>query len=202
MKLRINILALLFLVGACRESKAQSSLLFEVGTTYFSNEFESSKEHLYDFLAFTFRTRVMFAERANSAFSIDIPISIRSKFGNEVVSRFGFHIPLLFTGNIGAAASSLHSEKSIGATVGVGWGYYYQESKAGRDELPSYKESISAFGPQAEAGIRFIIKGISIIKVKNKEVNPAVTIRFSNLFDIKNKEHNVGSISATIGFAF
>jgi hypothetical protein len=201
MNFKIRILALLLLIGVCRESKGQASLLFEAGTTYFSNDFESSYEHMNDFFAFTFNTRVMLMEKRSSAFAIEVPLSIRSKFSDDVVSRFGFHVPVLMTYSIGAAASSLHNEKRIGATIGAGWGYFYQQSKAEKHELP-YKESISVSGPEVQFGVRIPLRTVTMFKVKDKEVSPSLTFRISNLFDIKDQQHNVGSISVLVGFAF
>lgn len=202
MNLKIKLLALFLLVDICREARAQPSVLFEVGTTYFTNDFEVSKSRLPDFFAFTFNTRLMLRERENSAFSIDIPVSIRSKFEDEIVSRFGVHVPVLLTFNIGAGASSLHSEKKIGALLGAGWGYFYQEAKSKNNELPQYKESVSVFGPEVQAGVRIPLRTVSLFRIKDKEINPAVSIRVLHHFDLKDQRHNVGSISVSVGFAF
>src|SRR5436190_216782 len=122
MKSFITLIIILLACESRQEIKAQQSVLFETGPSYFSNNLPDNYTHLYDFIGFTFNTRILFAEKTNSAFSIEAPVSVRSHFAGEIMNRFGLHVP--------------------------------------------------------------------------------VTIRISHLFDLKDSDHDIGSLSALVGFAF
>ena len=202
MKSFITLIIILLVCESRQEIKAQQSVLFEAGPSYFSNNLPDNYTHLYDFIVFTFNTRILFAEKTNSAFSIEVPLSVRSHFAGEIMNRFSLQVPLYLTYNIGAGASGNSSEKKAGYLAGIGWGYFYQQAFAKQIEQPQYKESISITGPEAELGLRFALRKIDLFKVNKKIVHPSVTIRISHLFNLKDSNHDIGSVSALAGFAF
>src|SRR5262245_29768167 len=116
------IIWIVLLIGIEKQLAAQPNLMFEAGATYFTNDIEKGDTYLSDFLAFSINTRINLSSRPNSALSLDIPLSIRSRFGDETITRFGFHGPVILTYNIGAGSSGKPSDRTMGYFAGAGWG--------------------------------------------------------------------------------
>jgi hypothetical protein len=179
------------------------NVLFEVGVTYISNNLDQDRYlELYDFLAFTVNTRINLAAQRNSALSLDIPVSIRSKFGEETITRFGFHLPALLTYNIGTASSGYPSDSRFGFFIGGGLGYFYQQSKSDIDEFPDFNQHISILGPAGHFGIRFPLRKIVLWNTGDREVHPTITLRFLYQANPKDWENNIGGISIMAGMVF
>jgi hypothetical protein len=188
--------------------KAQQSVLFEAGGTYFTNEFRQPKHVLLDFAGLTLNTRILFRPQNNSCFSVDLPVSIRSKnrgddlTQDQITTRFGLHIPVLFTYNYGAGASGNPSEKKWGLAAGTGWAYFYQKGSSFRGEEPNYNESVSFSGPIAQIGVRRVLIKTNLFRINNKDVHPAVALKFSRQFDVKGQHRDIGMLSLLLGIAF
>lgn len=192
------LIARIFVLNA----NAQTSVLFEGGLTYFTNEFDNSYKQLNDFAAFSLNTRIMIKENVNSSFSLDFPFSIRTKSYADVTIRFGLHLPVLVMYNYGAGASVKPSEKKFGFLAGIGWGYFHQEAKSKIDELPVYNESVSINGIQGALGLRYAFRNIYLFKIKQQIIHPSLTAKFIDLFDPKTSSHNIGGLSLLLGIAF
>ena len=193
----------ILLVAIDKKADAQPNLMFEVGATYFTNDVEYENTYLSDFLAFSINTRINLYARPNSALSLDIPLSIRSRFEDETITRFGFHGPAILTYNVGAGSSGKPSNKTMGYFAGVGWGYFYQQSKSGYNDFTPYNEKLSVFGPAAQFGIRFRLRQVNLWKWNtDRDVHPSITIKFIYQADLKNQNHNVGGISVMAGLVF
>jgi hypothetical protein len=197
---RKSLLTVLFFFGSLALF-SQRSVLFEVGGSYFTNEF-SSYHFLNDFAAFSFNTRILFAERPGSAFSWELPLSLRTRIKKDVVTRFALQLPVLIVYNLGSGASGLPSGKNLGLTAGVGYGYFYQKSQSELLEIPVHKESISMHGPLAQGGIRFRLKSIRLFSSAGKDVNPAIAIKFTHHFNLIDGGQNIGSLSLLLGLSF
>jgi hypothetical protein len=190
-------------VGIEKQAGAQPNLMFEAGATYFTNNVEEGQGYLSDFLAFSINTRINLHARPNSALSLDIPLSIRARFGEETVTRFGFHGPVILTYNIGAGSSGKPSDRTMGYFAGVGWGYFHQQSKSDVDDFTPYNEKLSSFGPAAQFGIRFRLKQVNLWRWNtDRDVHPSVTIKFIYQFDMKDQLHNIAGISIMAGLVF
>ena len=206
MKKLLHIIVCLITCDACiNHAYAQKpNVMIEVGVTYFSNDLDQDRYlELYDFLAFTFNTRINIAARKNSALSLEFPVSIRSKFGEETITRFGFHLPALLTYNIGTAASGLPSDSKLGFFIGGGMGYFYQQSKSDLDEYPAFNQHISIFGPAGHFGIRFPLRKIDLWEYDaGRFVHPTITLRFIYQANPKDWEKNIGGFSIMAGMVF
>jgi hypothetical protein len=195
--------SIFFLVLVCENnSQAQRSVLLEVGATYFTNDIENPMTRLSDFLALTITPRFILHSNQHSALSVDLPLSIRSRFSDETMTRFGTHLPVMVSYNFGAGASEKSTTHKFGAMAGVGMGYFYQLAKSGNGETSPYKESLSVFGPAAQFGVRFIVSKKTLFKTSENEVHPYMAIKFNYQADWKNRQHDIGALSVTMGLSF
>jgi hypothetical protein len=185
-----------------KAQKKPVTILIEAGATFFSNNLADEDTWLHDFLAFTFDTRLLLSAHENSSLSLDFPLAFRSQLRGDIVRRVGINTPLFFTYNYGLGASGLHTEKRIGFLIGAGWGYFYQRSKAKRNEIPQYEESLSATGPAVQAGLRFPMNRLTLFHLGERVVHPSLTIRAANQFGLTHHEENIASLSLLVGMAF
>jgi hypothetical protein len=183
-------------------AQAQRSVLFEAGTSYFSNDIKYANSQLSEFFSFSFNTRVFLSSSPLSAFSLDFPFSVRNRFKGEIMTRFALHLPVMLTYNVGAGASAMSSDKKIGGLAGLGFGFFYQQARAGNDEVLKYDESLSAFGPQVQIGARIPLRSIILFHSQGKPVSPNIALKTSYLIDTKSSDNNIGLISLLIGLQF
>jgi hypothetical protein len=201
--LAYRIYPIIFLIFICKNNGyTQRSVLFEAGVTYFTNDIENPSTNLLDFLALTITPRIILASTQHSAFSLDFPLSIRSKFSGETVTRFGTHLPAMISYSLGAGASDKSVSHKFGAMAAVGMGYFYQLAKSGNGETSSYKESLSVFGPAAQLGVRFVLSGTTLFKASENEAHPYIAIKLNYQADWKNRQHDIGSLSVAMGLSF
>jgi hypothetical protein len=194
-------IALLILVCS-NNSHAQRSLLLEAGATYFTNDIPYPATNLSDFLALTITPRIILTQKQHSSLSLDLPLSIRSKFNDEVLTRFGTHLPALISYNIGAGASGTSNPRKFGAMAGVGIGYFFQQSKAKNEETIQYNESLSVFGPVAQFGVRFTLSKKVLSRTNDNDAHPYMAIKFIYQADWKDRQHDIGALSVGMGIRF
>ena len=198
-----RIFSITFLLLVCKNNgHAQRSVLFEAGVTYFTNDIENPDTKLLDFLALTITPRIILSGSGNSALSLDFPLSIRSKFSDETITRFGTHLPVFISYNFGVGASDKSTSRKVGAMAGVGMGYFYQQAKSGNGEISPYKESLSVFGPAAQFGVRFALSKTTLFKATENEAHPYIAIKFNYQADLKNRQHDIGALSVAMGLSF
>jgi hypothetical protein len=184
------------------QARSQRTVFFEAGASYFSNDVKYAQTQLYDFFAFTINTRVFLSAKERSAVSLDFPFSVRTRFNQDIMTRFGLHLPVLLTYNTGAGSSTFPSDKKIGGLVGIGLGYFHQEGRARFDEVLKYDDSFSAFGPQAQIGMRIPVRSITLFHSRNRPVSPLIALKASYLVDTRSSDNNMGTLSLLIGLQF
>lgn len=197
-----NVILTVFLLYLSFFSRAQKSVLFDIGVTYFTNEIVTPCNCLNDFAAVTFNSRIIMLASPNSSVSLEIPLSLRSRIRDDIMTRFGLHVPVAITYNYGAGASGNPSQKKIGFLVGAGWGYYYQKATSKAGESPPFNSSVSISGPQGLLGIRLPMRRIELFKIKNRPVHPSLTIKFIDLVDLRSSHRNIGGLSLLMGMSF
>jgi hypothetical protein len=188
-----------------RPARCQMRLAVEIGVTYFSNDASDSASHLADFLAFTINPRVIFSSSDNSALAIEIPFSMRTKRNENITNRFGMHLPLLLTYSIGSGtggSTEYTSTKKPGATAGFGWGYFYQRSRSRKTESNVYNETLKSSGPEIQMGLRIPLKKQIILFDRERPTSTVLAIKGNYLFNIKNRDRDVSSLSILLGFNF
>lgn len=183
---------------------AQKGFSFEFGATYFSNDSDNAS-HVADCFAFTLNPRFILSKGENSALCVETPVSIRSKFQEEITSRFAIHLPVMITYSVGSGSGGSVEDtrtRKIGATAGMGWGYFHQRARSVKSESSQYNESIDASGPQVQMGLRFPVKKGLILFDRNKPVNTVLAFKGNYLFNLKNRSDDIGSFAILLGLNF
>jgi hypothetical protein len=179
-----------------------AGLSLELGATYLSNDADSAS-HVADCFGLTINPRFFLSRGENSALAIETPISFRSKFQQDITSRFAIHLPVMLTYSIGSGSGGEYTDtKKIGATGGFGWGYFHQRARSVKTESTPYNESITSSGPQVQMGLRFPIKKDLILFSPDKPLNAVLAFKGSYLFNLKNRSNDIGSFAILLGFNF
>lgn len=177
-------------------------MLFEAGATYFTNNVDNPQTRLYDFLGFTINPRVLLLRVNNASVSLDFPISIRSKSEDDRNTRVGVLVPGLVLFNFGAGANDEPNKNFLGFTAGAGWAYFHQRTQSAVNELPQYKESLSAAGPLIQAGIRIPHRKLTLFRYKDSRAYAVSAIKFNYLVNLPDNRKNIGSLSLLMGLGF
>jgi hypothetical protein len=183
-------------------SRAQTTVLPEIGVSYITNDVDKPDTRLYDFLAFTINTRILLAQGGNYSFSLDVPLSIRSKSKDDRTTKFGLMMPALGMFNYGAGAVSEPNKNSLGFTAGLGMAYFHQRTQSEKNEMPQYKESLSSAGPILQAGIRIPGRKTTLFRYKEKSAYPVYNVKFSYLMNMEESQKNIGAVSFLVGLGF
>jgi hypothetical protein len=201
---RILLLLSFISVVGFYDAKAQNRISFEFGATYLSNDADSAT-HVADCFGLTINPRFFLSRGENSGLAIETPISFRSKFQQDITSRFAIHLPVLLTYSIGSGSGGsgeYNDRKKIGATGGLGWGYFHQRSRSVKTESTQYNESITASGPQVQMGLRFPVMKDLMLFNTDKPLNAVLAFKGSYLFNLKNRSSDIGSFAILLGFNF
>jgi hypothetical protein len=195
---------IVFLCGV-RNAQSQVKLALEVGASYHSNDASDSAAHLADFFALTINPRVIVSSSDNSALAIEVPFSIRVKRNEDITNRMGIHVPLLLTYSLGSGSGGsieYTSTQKMGATAGLGWGYFRQRSRSVKTESTVYNESLETSGPEIQMGLRVPLKKQVVLFDRNKPTSTVLAIKGNYLFNIKNRDRDISSLSILLGFNF
>ena len=195
----VVLFSLLFFFDA---AQSQTYMLFEAGGTLFTNNIDDPETHLYDFAALTINPRVLLTRSSTTSVSLDLPFSMRLKNEDDRTTRFGIQVPALVMLNFGAGASDEPNKSFLGLSAGAGWAYFHQRSKAGVNELPQYKESLSSSGPLIQAGIRIPHRKLTFFEYRNSKAYAVSAIKFNYLVNLSDNQKNIGSLSLLIGLGF
>jgi hypothetical protein len=201
---RILLLLSFLFVAGIYSGRAQNRISFEIGTTYLSNDADSAI-HVADCFGLTINPRFFISRGDNGALAIETPISFRSKFQQDITSRFAIHLPVLITYSIGSGSggsSAYNDKKRIGATGGFGWGYFHQRSRSVKTESTQYNESITSSGPQVQMGLRFPIMKELMLFNTDKPLNAVLAFKGTYLFNLKDRSDDIGSFAILLGFNF
>ncbi|HEX2630642.1 MAG TPA: hypothetical protein VHM26_16610 [Chitinophagaceae bacterium] len=188
-----------------KPARCQVKLAIEAGVTYHSNDASDSASHLADFFAFTINPRIILNSSGNSALALEIPFSLRAKRNENITNRFGMHLPLLLTYSIGSGSGGsieYTSTTRFGATAGFGWGYFYQRSRSVKTESNVYNENLRSSGPEIQMGLRFPLKKQMVLFDRERPTSTVLAIKGNYLFNIKNRDRDVSSLSILLGFNF
>jgi hypothetical protein len=183
-------------------ARCQKSVLFEIGSSYITSNIDDEQTRLYDFLALTINPRVLLMQGNNYSFSLEVPLSIRTKSKDDRTTRFGLLLPVMGMLNYGAGSVSEPNKNALGVTAGLGWGYFYQRTQSEINETPQYKESLSSSGPVMQAGLRIPHRGVTLFKYNDKPIYPVSVIKFSYLVNLSESQKNIGVLSLLIGLGF
>jgi len=182
--------------------QAQKTILPELGVSYITNDVDKPDTRLYDFLALTINPRILFAQGSNYSFSVDLPLSLRSKSNDDRITKFGLMIPALGTFNYGAGAASEPNRNSLGFTAGLGVAYFHQRTQSEKNQMPQYKERLSSAGPMFQAGIRIPSRKVTLFRYKESRAYPVYTVKFSYLANVGESNKNIGAVSFLAGLGF
>lgn len=188
-----------------RPARCQMKLAFETGATYCSNDASDSASHLADFFAVTINPRLILNSSGNSALAVEIPFSLRTKRNENITNRFGMHLPLLLTYSIGSGSGGsgeYTSTKKLDATAGFGWGYFYQRSRSRKTESSVYNETLKSSGPEIQMGLRIPLKKQMVLFDRERPTSTVLAIKGNYLFNIKNRDRDVSTLSILLGFNF
>lgn len=195
----------LLLAGLSCSVRAQVRLSLETGVTYLSNDAGQGSEYLADFFALTINPRLIVAQGDYSALAIESPFSIRHKLSGDVNTRFGIHLPLLVTYSIGSGSggdpdNTLRSK--IGATAGLGWGYFFQRARSAKGATEAFDQSLQSSGPEIQLGIRVPLKKQLILFDRAKPASLVLAVKSNYLINLENDKRNIGSFAVLFGFRF
>lgn len=190
--------------GYCQ---SKMKIYVEAGAAYFSNFAVDSARHLTDFTTPAINPRLIINSTDNGAVAIESALSIRSKPNNNNTGHFAIHLPLLVTYSIGAGSGGNNDDmikKKLGFTGGIGWGYFLQRTESSKHSSINnrFKEKMSTSGPEVQFGLRTPLTRELYIFNRKNPLDLVLSIKGNYLFNLKNRNKDIGILSVLIGFHF
>ncbi len=153
----------------------------------------------FNAFGFIYNPRFNFLEMDNSSLSVGIPMSVAlsgsatystSYYNNNSNNLSAMvNLPLIVNYNFGAGATRMPGQR-IGFFIGAGAAYHVSTNEYVDDQGYDYSNDVSAFGPTANAGVRF--------GVGRRSKNIEVRVSYMKVGD--NSKSNVGSVAGIFNF--